>query len=75
MAGCSGVERVLRQQRLTLQQLKIRCWDDQVQIAGHTANRAVAFHDVQTGGGLDLETDSAAVTSAGMRHLIQCLIA
>src|ERR1041385_4445217 len=65
----AGVERVRGERILAPKQAEPRLRHDQMQVAGFGADRAVALGDLQSGWGLDFETDPTAVTTALMdRH-------
>ena len=65
----TGVEGVGGKVFLAAKKPEPRFWHDQVEVCGHGADGAVAKLNLEFGGGLDLETDPAAVASAAVnRH-------
>src|ERR1700722_5451925 len=62
----SGVERVFAQVVLSREQSETRSRHNQVQVAGHCADRAIAFQRMDFRRRIDFESNSPAMTRAPM---------
>ena len=75
MFGGAGVKSIGSQCVHALQQPEPGFRHDEVQIGELGTNRAVAFDNLNYGGGLDLEAHLAAMAAAGVRDpIVHCLV-
>lgn len=66
VASRAGTKLILGQRVLTLQEPKMRFWNNQMPKSGLEANRAIAVQDLQDARGQNLVTHAAAMAAALM---------